>query len=141
MFAHRSTIGSTVSAFSGGNIGTTRATPHLSQALHPVKILAEAEQGDFDGCGITAGLPRHLPEFRQNLGEIATSCWNPAIAIADCAPGAIREGAADMDGGCGFCTGLGWRSSDRSGRTPRWYSASGFVQISFIASMDFAHSA
>src|SRR5262249_27007202 len=27
IFVHRSTIGSTVSAFSGGNIGTTRATP------------------------------------------------------------------------------------------------------------------
>src|SRR6202040_4076743 len=71
---------------------------HLSQALPPVKILAEAEQGDFDGCGIAAGLPRHLAEFRQDLGDIATSRWNPTIAIADCAPRAMREGATDMDG-------------------------------------------
>jgi hypothetical protein len=27
---------------------TTRATAHLREALHPVKILAEAEQADFD---------------------------------------------------------------------------------------------
>jgi hypothetical protein len=43
IFVHRSTIGNTVSAFSGGNIRTTRDA-RLSEALHPVKILAEAEQ-------------------------------------------------------------------------------------------------
>ena len=32
-FVHRSTMGSTVSAFSGGNIGTTRATPISARPL------------------------------------------------------------------------------------------------------------
>src|SRR5262249_4854862 len=70
---------------------------HLCQALDPVEILAEAERGDFDGSGSAAGLPGHLAELRQNLGDITTGGWNPTIAIADCAPRAIREGAADMD--------------------------------------------
>jgi nucleotidyltransferase/DNA polymerase involved in DNA repair len=71
--------------------------PHLCQALHPIKILAEAEQGDFDGCGIAAGLPRHSAEFRQHFGNIAAGRWDPAIPIPDRAACAIRESAADMD--------------------------------------------
>src|SRR6516165_1965520 len=46
-FVHRSTIGSTVSAFSGGNIGTTRATPISARRFHPIRIFAESERGDF----------------------------------------------------------------------------------------------
>src|SRR3979490_483995 len=45
---------------------------HLSEALHPVKILAEAEQADFEGGWIASGFPYHLAEFRQGLGDIAT---------------------------------------------------------------------
>src|SRR3954447_7928990 len=70
---------------------------HVCETLHPVKILAEAEQGDLNGGRIATGLSRHLVEFRQDLGDVATGCWNPAIAIADRAPRTIREGAADMD--------------------------------------------
>src|SRR5216684_3236640 len=72
---------------------------HLSEVLHPVKILAETEQADFDGSWIAPGLPYHLVEFRHGLGNIAMpGCWNPTVAIADRAPRAVREGAADMDG-------------------------------------------
>src|SRR5260370_422540 len=71
--------------------------PHLSQALHPVKILAQAEQGDLDGGWIAAGLPHHLAEFRQDLGKIATGGWDPTIAIADCTARAIREGTAHVN--------------------------------------------
>src|SRR5579862_2176857 len=71
---------------------------HLGEALHPVKILAEAEQADFDRRGVASGLPYHLAEFRQGLGDIATpGRWNPAIAVADRAPRAMWEGAPDMD--------------------------------------------
>src|SRR6266404_1810123 len=71
---------------------------HLSQTLHPVEILAEAEHCDFDGSRIAAGLPRHLAEFRQDIGDIAAPRHrNPTVAIADRAPRALREGAADMD--------------------------------------------
>src|SRR6202043_1346594 len=59
---------------------------------------AEAEQGDLDGRGIATGLPRHLAEFRQDLGDIATGRRNPTIAVADGAPRAMWESAADMDG-------------------------------------------
>jgi len=47
ILAYRSMIGSTLSAFSGGNIGTTREDAHLGQPLHPVEIPAEAERADF----------------------------------------------------------------------------------------------
>src|ERR1700730_12850452 len=71
---------------------------HLCKALHPVEILAEAEQGDFDGGWIASGLPCHLAEFRQDIGDIAAPRHrNPTVAIADRAPRALREGAADMD--------------------------------------------
>jgi hypothetical protein len=70
IFVQPSMIGSTVSAFSGGNIGTTRDA-HLGEALHPVKILANAEQTDFEGSRIASGLPHHLAEFRQGLCDIA----------------------------------------------------------------------
>jgi hypothetical protein len=71
----------------------------LSETLHPVKILAEPEQGDIDGCGTAAGVPHHLAKFREDFGDIATGgSWDPTIAIVDCAPGAMREGRADMDG-------------------------------------------
>src|SRR6516162_5943889 len=73
ILVQRSTIGSTVSAFSGGNIGTTRATP------------------------IAAGLLRHLAEFRQDVADLAAGRRNPAIAIADRTARAIGEGAADVD--------------------------------------------
>ena len=42
-------------------------------------------------------------------------------------------------GGCGFCTGLGLAIIGSKWTNSPWYSASDFVQISFIASMDFAH--
>src|SRR5258705_9220474 len=72
---------------------------HLSEALHPVKILAETEQADFDGGWIASGLPCHLAEFRQGLGDVAAGGgWNPTIAIANRAPRAMWEGATDMDG-------------------------------------------
>src|ERR1700676_830313 len=71
---------------------------HLSEALHPVKILAEADQADFDRGWIASGLAYHLAEFRQGLGDITTpGRWNPTVAIADRAPCAMREGATDMD--------------------------------------------
>src|SRR5260370_16109409 len=69
----------------------------LGEALHPVKILAEAEPADFDGGWIASGLLCHLAEFRQDLGNIAASRWDPAITVTDRAPRAVREGAADMD--------------------------------------------
>jgi hypothetical protein len=94
IFVHRSTIGSTLPVFSGGNIGTTRVT-HFIEALHPVEILAECERGDFDGRRIAAGFLRHVAEFRQHLVDIAT--WNPTVAIADRAPYTMRESAADVD--------------------------------------------
>jgi hypothetical protein len=111
ILVHRSTIGSIVSAFSGGNIGTTRATS-IGQALYAVKILAEAEQGDFDGFRIAAGLSRHLAEFRQDRGDIATGRWNPTVAIANDAPRVIRKGTADMDRASAPV--WAWRSSDRN---------------------------
>jgi hypothetical protein len=65
---------------------------HLSEALHPDKILAEAEQADFDGGWIASGLPRHLAEFRQGLGDIAgPGRWDP---IGDPASGLRRPGAS-----------------------------------------------
>src|SRR5207248_3968296 len=39
-------------------------------------------------------------------------------------------------GGCGFCTGLGRAMIGSKWTNSPWYSASDFVQISFIASMD-----
>jgi hypothetical protein len=54
----------------------------VSQALHPVEILAEAERGDFDRSRIAAGLLRHIAKFRQDLGDIAAGRRDPAIAIA-----------------------------------------------------------
>src|SRR6516165_2374691 len=71
--------------------------PDLCQALHPVQILAEAERGDLDGSRITAGFPGHLAEFRQNLGDIATGGWNPAITVADRAARPVWEGATDVN--------------------------------------------
>src|SRR5262249_26519699 len=65
---------------------------HFIEALHPVEILAVCERGDFD---LATGVPRHLAEFRQHLADIAT--WNPTIAIAEDAPCAMRESAADVD--------------------------------------------
>src|SRR5438477_2608921 len=97
MFVHRSTIGSTESAFSGGTIGTTRAILISTKRFTRSRVLAEAKRGDFDGRRIAAGLLSHVAEFRQHLADVATRGWNPAIAIADGAPCPIREGAADMD--------------------------------------------
>src|SRR5215471_14365404 len=71
--------------------------PHFGEALDAVGILAERERGDFDGGRIAAGFSGHVAEFRQDLGNIATRGWYPAVAIADRAARAIREGAADMD--------------------------------------------
>jgi hypothetical protein len=45
--------------------------PHLSQTLHPVKILAQTERGDLDRSRIAAGFSCDLAEFRQDLGNIA----------------------------------------------------------------------
>jgi hypothetical protein len=39
-------------------------------------------------------------------------------------------------GGCGLLTGLGLAIIGSKWTNSPWYSASGFVQISFIASMD-----
>src|SRR5215468_9307199 len=97
IFVQLSMIGSTVSAFSGGSIGTTRVTPHLGKALHPVRIQAQAKRGDLDRSRIAAGLPRHLAELCEDFGNVATRRRDPAVAIADGATRALREGAADMD--------------------------------------------
>src|SRR5215471_12124636 len=69
----------------------------LSEALHPVKILAHAERGDLDRSRITAGFPGHVMEFRQNLGNIATGGWNPAVTVADRAARPVWEGATDVN--------------------------------------------
>src|SRR5262249_25687738 len=108
---------------------------HLSQALQPVNILAEAERGDFDGIRITAGLLRHLAKFRQDLADVAAGGWNPAIPIADRPPRAIWESAPTWIGGCGFCTGLGLAIIGSKLTNSPWYSAFSFVQIAFIASI------
>src|SRR5271168_560176 len=74
----------------------------VGEALYPVEILAQAERGDLDGGRIAAGFPGHLAEFRQNLGDIATGGWNPAVAVADRAACTVRKGAADMNRRVGF---------------------------------------
>src|SRR5262249_21877352 len=43
IFVQRSTMGSTLSAFSAGSIGTTRATPPSAR-----RFFAQAKRGDFD---------------------------------------------------------------------------------------------
>jgi hypothetical protein len=86
--------------------------PHLSQTLHPVKILARTERGDLDRSRIAAGFSCDLAEFRQDLGNIAAGRGNPTIAIADCAACAVREHPVRhlrSDSAVGIQTGT-WRA-------------------------------
>jgi hypothetical protein len=48
MFVQRSTIGSTLSALSGGKHRHQAGHAHFIEALHPVEILAEREGGDLE---------------------------------------------------------------------------------------------
>ena len=52
ILVHRSTIGSTLSAFSGREHRHDARDPRLCQARHPVKIVAEAERGDLGASSI-----------------------------------------------------------------------------------------
>ena len=67
-------------------------------AMQAIREIAETEQADFDGSWIASRLPHHHAEFRQDFGDIAApGGWDPTIAIADRAPRAMREDAADID--------------------------------------------
>src|SRR5271166_1005365 len=75
---------------------------YLGEVFQPVGIRREAEQGDLDRLGIAPGLLRHLAELRQDIAEIAPRDRDPAIAVADRATRALREGSAYMDGRMGL---------------------------------------
>ena len=60
IFVHRSTIGSTLSAFSGGNIGTTRATPISAKRFtrsrsspRPNEVISMESGSRPDSCAIS----------------------------------------------------------------------------------------
>jgi hypothetical protein len=59
---------------------------------------------------------------------------HPAVAVAQGAPRAEREGAADDIGGCGFWTGFGQVIIGSKFTNSPWYSAFDAVQITFMAS-------
>jgi hypothetical protein len=50
-FVHRSTIGSTVSAFSGGNIGTTRVTPISASCFSRTGQMQIGTRGELEQLG------------------------------------------------------------------------------------------
>ena len=109
---------------------------YLRETLQTVGIRREAEQGDFYRVGITPGLLRHVAELRQDIAEIAPRYRDPAIAVADRATRALREGYASMDGRMGLCHRLRPRDHRAKLTNSPWYSACSFVQICFIASID-----
>src|SRR4051812_35823691 len=100
ILTHRSIIGSTFSAFSGGNIGTARSTPISARRF------TLSTSSPRPNVVTSAGLLRHLPEFWQFGSEVATCRGNPAIAIADCATGAVRKRTSDMDWRVGLGHGV-----------------------------------
>ena len=59
---------------------------------------------------------------------------HPAVAVAQGTARAVREGAADGIGGCGFWAGFGQVIIEVEVTNSPWYSAFDLVQISFMAS-------
>src|SRR5262249_53083210 len=64
-------------------------------------ILFGEPHGDLDGFWVPPCLCRHLPELGDHVGNLgvcsARGLWDPALAIADCAPCRIRERATNDD--------------------------------------------
>ena len=63
--AHRSSSGSTSSAFAGGQVEDEPGDAGVAIALDQVEVLGDAEDGDRKARRIAARLDRHLPEVGQ----------------------------------------------------------------------------
>ena len=90
-------IGSTLSAFSGGNIGTTRATPISARRFTRSTSSPRPNEVISMDAGSRPASRAISRNFGRTSASIAAGRRDPAIAVADRAPRAMREGAADMD--------------------------------------------
>ena len=91
-------MGRISSAAPESSVTTMRETPEFTVAPDLVEILRCAEGGDRHGRQVAPGIGRHCPEGRQCLLQRrATGDRDPAIAVAQRASCALREGAADQD--------------------------------------------
>src|SRR5580692_10241934 len=83
----------------GGQADDHARDAEIAELVQPIEILGDAEQCDWERCGIAPRFGRELVELRQRGGYVGTagaaSAGDPAVAIAHCTARAVREGAAD----------------------------------------------